>query len=1379
VSRAQFFRLVVASAMVMTMVVVAGSSEHVASATTITAPPVLNPLTDHVPTVDGAAVQALESTAVNQVLQSHGLPSGDANAVLSWARADVRAAEFSDLVQIINEGAATRGGSGVLPGGQDQLVYNWFQGVIQRQNIDAAQQAINEFLRWSGQTSLSTASPLNYGPSQSFPGGYGGGSPVPTGFCGFSPPGGSTGPFAGTYDASSAEDCYIPCTDFITDCYPPEPDVSQFEQWGLYDAEQQLLGSPDYVQSGADAAVAEGIGLATAVGGLTVPIATSIDSSSVVLPKIAQQVVPFAVRAIKAGAQAIAKAASAAAEAGTEAVWTATEMAAAAVNAVSVSLVVGIVGVVIDFIISTVLAGITLNQQLTEPSQLQQILTAAQTTPPDLATILSNNDGVTQLFSAFITQTLPEAQTDCSVIPGDSCFTPPSPPAHTGADPSFLVTPASGGPATVQTSLYSLDPLGLYNNNSYLSGNGWFVTQRFNAYDSTNATTPTHGGATIQSLSLPFTDWSGNHWDAELVPTANGTEFALTPLDAANANACALQPDNSTPCLTSSIQVAEPGAGGVPVDVSVSVRAASPLNPSVNVAYVTPGIAGSAITFNPNGSDPSNLPLTYQWYFPAAANQLCTRTANSSFCGFTTSSSGTTTWTFPEPGDYEASVVATDSSGYHTEQSFNVVVTAMSSTTVVSSAPTAVLTQPVTFTATVEPAGATNCSNPSGLLYLGSAVTGSVQFVVDGVAYGNPVDLQDSSCTPLYGARSASITIPNLGISARGHSVTAEYLGTVDFLRSKNFVTQVVGPESSAVTITPSIATTVSGQPVSFRALVAPVAPGTGRPTGTVQFYANGAALGSAVPLGADATATSPATTALPANAVGLSLLANVRAVYSGDTTFPTSSTTYVERVNPDPTTTSVSSSTTLSSAGQPVTLSARVASTAPGSGTPSGCVQFSADGVPLGKPVPLDSSGVATLSVSTLSQTGAGTALSEGHSVSAQYVTLDAACQNVIVGGPFLTSSATLASRVTVLAAGASEVLGVTAPHSLSSAPFTFTFLNPVKGIDAAAVADVTVSEAGSSRPLAASIVCRSATHALVSCVKGPVSVVLVTPRAPLVAGEDYSASVDPSGVGVTSSVGNHPVPAYHQVVRAGLVLRAGQYPITFAWGTVKSSLVPGGSFIQDSLAGASVTSEFRVTSKSIPSVVLFEGPAQGVAVVTVSKGSVGVFHRDVDTYAKQRGPLVVSLEHLAAGHYTLRVSVRGAKNTASTGYAVGFDAIATNGSAVGGSHATASWSSRTDVLGAAYVASRQRGATLTLRFRGTGIVLSAVGGPARGRAQVFIDSRVVGVEDQYARGATMTTFSYQGLRDSLHTVELKVLGTRDAASSADTVTFAGATVS
>jgi large repetitive protein len=315
-------------------------------------------------------------------------------------------------------------------------------------------------------------------------------------------------------------------------------------------------------------------------------------------------------------------------------------------------------------------------------------------------------------------------------------------------------------------------------------------------------------------------------------------------------------------------------------------------------------------------------------------------------------------------------------------------------TAISSSANPSAYGQPVTVTADVSP---TLVGGNDSFLY--PKVTGYVQFLLDNNPVGQPVAVTSPAgcgnpCADPDGI--ATITLPPLSATpagGKGHEVVAQFLGSSQYAASSKFldtVGQVVNQASTVTTVTSSANPSVTGQPVTFTAAVAPVAPGAGLPTGTVQFQYDGQNIGGPVALGSDGTATSPPLTPAHATQGGLFIGDSVTAVYSGDANFAGSSDGIDQSVQTDATTTTVTSSANPSSYRQPVTFTATVTANAPGSGTPTGQVQFSIDGSPVGSPVSLDASGTASLTTDatdTLAVTGAGTSFPTGHVISAQYL--------------------------------------------------------------------------------------------------------------------------------------------------------------------------------------------------------------------------------------------------------------------------------------------------------------------------------------------------------------------------------------------------------
>ena len=318
-------------------------------------------------------------------------------------------------------------------------------------------------------------------------------------------------------------------------------------------------------------------------------------------------------------------------------------------------------------------------------------------------------------------------------------------------------------------------------------------------------------------------------------------------------------------------------------------------------------------------------------------------------------------------------------------------------TAVTSSVNPSVFGQSVTFTATV--------TSTSG------TPTGTVQFAVDGTNLGTPVTLVGGVATSTATA----------ALAAGNHPVTATYAPTGSFGASSGTLAggQTVNTASTTTAVASSANPAVFGQGVSFTATVAPVAPGAGTPTGSVQFSVDGGNLGTPVTVDGTGHATSPITNTLS--------VANhpVTAVFTATGNFVGSSGTLAggQNVNASATTTAVSSSLNPSIFGQSVTFTATVAAVAPGSGTPTGSIQFAVDGTNLGSPVVLVS-GAATSPATT--SLGAG-----NHPVTATYAP---------TGTGFSASSGTLAGGQTVNAGGTTTALTSSVNPSTFGQSVTFT---------------------------------------------------------------------------------------------------------------------------------------------------------------------------------------------------------------------------------------------------------------------------------------------------------------------------------------------------
>jgi hypothetical protein len=194
---------------------------------------------------------------------------------------------------------------------------------------------------------------------------------------------------------------------------------------------------------------------------------------------------------------------------------------------------------------------------------------------------------------------------------------------------------------------------------------------------------------------------------------------------------------------------------------------------------------------------------------------------------------------------------------------------------------------------------------------------------------------------------------------------------------------------NTTTTVTSSKNPSFFGQSVTFTATVS-AAPAT--PTGTVTFLDTGNPIGTVSLSGGVATFT---TSTL---AIGNH---TITASYNGDGNFNNSTGSLSgnpQVVNNPNTTTTITSSANPSDLGQPVTFTAVVSAVQSGVGTPTGTVQFKANGNNLGGPVTLNGGGTAQLTTSSLT-TG-------NHTITADYSG----------DGNFLPSSGTLAGGQTVL---------------------------------------------------------------------------------------------------------------------------------------------------------------------------------------------------------------------------------------------------------------------------------------------------------------------------------------------------------------------------
>ncbi|WP_406694879.1 choice-of-anchor Q domain-containing protein [Singulisphaera sp. Ch08] len=325
-------------------------------------------------------------------------------------------------------------------------------------------------------------------------------------------------------------------------------------------------------------------------------------------------------------------------------------------------------------------------------------------------------------------------------------------------------------------------------------------------------------------------------------------------------------------------------------------------------------------------------------------------------------------------------------------------------TQLTSSAPSAVIGQTVTYTATVTGA-------PAG--------EGSVQFI----------DATTSTLlgtVPLGSDRSAALSF-TVSTATAGHTIVATYLPTNGaFHPSSGQLTQAVVAATTTVVTSPA-STSAFGQSVTFTATVTNTSTSDGVPTGTVQFFVGSTPLGVGTLLSGNGNAaTFTFTTAnLP---VGTQ---SIRAVYTPVGGFQAGDGAKQVAVNPAGTTTILSSSAGSTIPGQSVTFTAIVAAVPPGGGTPTGSVTFKNGSTVVGT-VPLVVVGNQVLaSLTTVFSTASNLTITASYASSNGNHTASSATLNQAILGAGVSVSGT---TLYIVGANTSDEVTISAPSPQGS---------------------------------------------------------------------------------------------------------------------------------------------------------------------------------------------------------------------------------------------------------------------------------------------------------------------------------------------------------
>ena len=362
---------------------------------------------------------------------------------------------------------------------------------------------------------------------------------------------------------------------------------------------------------------------------------------------------------------------------------------------------------------------------------------------------------------------------------------------------------------------------------------------------------------------------------------------------------------------------------------STATSLATSLNPSVSGQ----GVTFTATVFDSTpGSTPSAAPTGVVTFYDHGTTVIGTGTLQVvngvDEASFTTAGLSTTGHSITAA--YTSGDASFHASGAVSNPVQEQVETASTATTVVSSTAASVSGESVTFKATVAVVspGSTLVANPTGI----------ATFYDNGTAIGT------GTLSTTAGVTTATFSTEALGDAS--HTITAAYAsGDANFSPSpvSAGVTQTVQRAGTSISVAPSPGPIVSGQNVTFTATLTVNPPGStavGSPSGTVTFYDNGQAIGTASLDGADHATLSSDQLSTGSHTI-------TAAYTSGDSNFNPGAVapSVTQIVNRALTTNALTSSSVSNTAvsGESVTLTATVA-VASGStavASPSGTVTF------------------------------------------------------------------------------------------------------------------------------------------------------------------------------------------------------------------------------------------------------------------------------------------------------------------------------------------------------------------------------------------------------------------------------------------------------
>lgn len=365
-----------------------------------------------------------------------------------------------------------------------------------------------------------------------------------------------------------------------------------------------------------------------------------------------------------------------------------------------------------------------------------------------------------------------------------------------------------------------------------------------------------------------------------------------------------------------------------------------------------------------------------------------------------------------------------------------------------------------------------------------------------------------------------------------------------------------------------------------------------------------------------------------------------------------------------------------------------------------------------------------------------------------------------VAAGALVLATTAPAVAQVDTTA----PVATISTTSSLSG-PEQVVFDEAVKSVG---TSNVVLTQDGSAGAISSRLTCAREDGATVSCSAGPARKVLLTPRSPLIMGQHYSLTVNPSGAPAITDMSGNAAATKSVSFDASVSEEETGRGIGQGWGLFRDDRAQGGSYRAEAVPGALFSFTFSGRSVNWYTRV---GPAEGRATVYID----GVAEQTVDNYSATARFTRRSYRGLSTGGHTITIRVRGSKRSVSKGTWIAVDGIGASGTVHSTPAGRYRWGLVGDdrALGDAYAVASARGSSIALSFRATGIDWYTIVGPDQGRAAVYVDGAVRAVYDNYSsRRRLGVRRTISGLKDEVHHLRIVAQGRKAAASRGTLVT-------